>query len=68
MRRDIALAGFLVTREEWEALDEVARAEIYAAILRRDEPWIPAAPLRSFTRQKDEVARESYELYELVPA
>ncbi len=68
MPRDIALAGYLVTREEWAALDEIARSEIYAAIFRRDEPWIAAAPLRAFAPLKDEVARDSYEAYELVPA
>lgn len=44
MGRDIALAGFVMTGDEWDSLDEVARAQLLAIALRRDEPWTPAAP------------------------
>jgi hypothetical protein len=43
MKGDIALAGFVLTKEEWQALDAVSRAQLVHAALRRDEPWVPAA-------------------------
>ena len=60
MRRDIALAGFVLTSAEWDAMDELARNQLLAVALRRDEPWIAAAPpLR-------EVEADAYESYQLV--
>jgi hypothetical protein len=44
MKGDIALAGFVLTAEEWAALDPDARSQLLAVALRRDEPWVPAAP------------------------
>jgi hypothetical protein len=43
MKGDIALAGFVLTEEEWQALDPVSRAQLVSAALRRDEPWTPSA-------------------------
>jgi hypothetical protein len=44
MRGDIALAGFMLTAEEWHALDPVARAQLLAAAdtTRRDDAWVVA--------------------------
>jgi hypothetical protein len=39
MKGDIALAGFVMTAEEWEALDTASRAQLMAAAMRRDDPW-----------------------------
>ena len=43
--KDIALAGFMLTHEEWHALDAVSRAQLVAAAseARRDDPWVAAA-------------------------
>jgi hypothetical protein len=40
MKGDIALAGFVLTAEEWEALDPPSRAQLLAATSRRDDPWV----------------------------
>jgi len=40
MKGDIAVAGFMMTAEEWEGLDTVSRAQLVAVITRRDDPWI----------------------------
>nr|HEX4318696.1 hypothetical protein [Kofleriaceae bacterium] len=40
MKGDIALAGFVLTAEEWEALDPVSRAQLVAAASRQDDPWV----------------------------
>jgi hypothetical protein len=45
MKGDIALAGFVLTAEEWAALDSESRAQLLAVALRRDEPWIATAPV-----------------------
>ncbi|MBA3456046.1 MAG: hypothetical protein H0T42_23305 [Deltaproteobacteria bacterium] len=37
MKGDIAVAGFRMTAEEWQALDPASRAELVAVITRRDE-------------------------------
>ncbi len=42
MKGDIALAGFVLTAEEWEALDAVSRVQLITAVMRRD-PWAAAA-------------------------
>jgi hypothetical protein len=60
MRRDIALAGFVLTPAEWDAMDELARNQLLSVALRRDEPWIAAAPPLS--------EPEVYESYQLVYA
>ena len=36
MKGDIALAGFVLTAEEWEALDAVSRVQLITAAMRRD--------------------------------
>jgi hypothetical protein len=43
MQGDIALAGFVLTKEEWQALDAVSRAQLVSVALRRDEPGLPTA-------------------------
>ncbi len=43
MKGDIALAGFVLTAEEWKELDPLSRAQLVSAALRRDEPWTPTA-------------------------
>jgi hypothetical protein len=42
MKGDIAVAGFMMTAEEWEALDSVSRAQLVAVITRREDPFIAA--------------------------
>ncbi len=44
MKSDIALAGFLLTAEEWQSFDPSARAQLIAMASGRDEAWV-AAPL-----------------------
>lgn len=44
MRGDIVLSGFVLTAEEWAAMDGPARAQLLRAALRRDEPWLASAP------------------------
>jgi hypothetical protein len=44
MKGDIALAGFLLTQEEWQSFDPVARAQLIAAASRREEAGV-AEPL-----------------------
>jgi hypothetical protein len=44
MKGDIALAGFVITAEEWQSLDALARAQLLTAAFQRDAPWI-VAPL-----------------------
>ena len=42
--RDIAIAGFVLTLDEWLALDAASRAELVAAAgHRHDDPWIVAS-------------------------
>lgn len=42
MKGDIALAGFVLTAAEWEALDPKSRSQLVAAAIGRDEVWIEA--------------------------
>jgi hypothetical protein len=42
MKGDIALAGFVLTAQEWQELDAVSRAQLMAAMSRRDDPWVVA--------------------------
>ena len=44
MKPDIALAGFLLTAEEWQAFEPSARAQLIALASGRDEGWV-ALPL-----------------------
>jgi hypothetical protein len=51
MKGDIAFAGFVLTAEEWQALDADARAQLIAVATRRGEhggehthdPWLGAS-------------------------
>ena len=38
MKGDIALAGYVLTAEEWEAMDAVTRVSLITAVMQRD-PW-----------------------------
>jgi hypothetical protein len=38
MKGDIAVAGLMITAEEWQALDAASRAEVVAAITHREDP------------------------------
>ncbi|HUJ57169.1 MAG TPA: hypothetical protein VLX92_01690 [Kofleriaceae bacterium] len=40
MKGDIALAGYVLTAEEWHALDPVSRAQLLAAVTRSADPWV----------------------------
>jgi hypothetical protein len=37
MKGDIAVAGFRMTAEEWQALDAASRAQLVAVITRQDD-------------------------------
>ncbi|MBP8806884.1 MAG: hypothetical protein KBG48_29435 [Kofleriaceae bacterium] len=58
MRGDIVLHGFVLTAEEWAAMDPVARSQLLRAALRRDEPWLAtsAPPLATDDAGVDERA------------
>jgi hypothetical protein len=43
MKGDIALAGFVLTAEEWHALDPLSRAQLVLAAVRCDEPYVAGA-------------------------
>ncbi len=45
MNGDIALAGYVLTMEEWQALDAVSRAQLVAAMFQWDDPWEAPAPV-----------------------
>ncbi|MBK9029970.1 MAG: hypothetical protein IPL61_01305 [Myxococcales bacterium] len=71
MRGDIVLHGFVLTAEEWVAMDATARAQLLRVALRRDEPWLAAAPPAPAPRPRRELTDDDiYEAYELsaVPA
>ena len=42
MKGDVALAGFVMTAEEWAQLDSESRSQLLTVALRRDEPPTPA--------------------------
>lgn len=44
MKGDIALAGFVLTAEEWQAMDPLQRAQLMAFVTRRDDPWERSGP------------------------
>lgn len=60
MRGDIVLSGFVLTAEEWAAMDPAARSQLLRAALRRDEPWLatsaPPLPAESADERDDELA------------
>jgi hypothetical protein len=43
MKGDIAIAGFYLTAEEWQAFDTMSRAQLVALATKRQEPPIVAA-------------------------
>lgn len=76
MRRDIAMAGFVMTADEWDAMDGLARSQLLAVALRRDGAWelpsIPPPP-RAVTAddavpQVIDDTGEPYAHYELIAA
>ncbi|MFN0247245.1 MAG: hypothetical protein ACKV2T_10185 [Kofleriaceae bacterium] len=44
MKGDIAVAGLMITADEWQALDPASRALVVAVITRRDDPSAIVAP------------------------
>jgi hypothetical protein len=40
MKGDIAFVGFVLTSDEWQALDDEARAQLIAVATRQADPWI----------------------------
>jgi hypothetical protein len=68
----IELAGFVITKDEWQGMDATQRAQLLRAATRRDEPWVPAAPppLRPTRAAAAEASSDAYELYEVtaIPA
>jgi hypothetical protein len=58
MKGDIALAGFMMTAEEWQALDSISRAQLVAAATPRDEGWgvapVSCVVLEQTMSQRDE--------------
>jgi len=42
MKGDIAVAGFRMTAEEWQALDPTSRSELVNVITHKDEPQLAA--------------------------
>lgn len=42
MKGDIAIAGFVLTAEEWLALDPFTRAQLVTVAARREEAWVVA--------------------------
>ncbi len=68
----IELAGFVITKDEWQSMDPTQRAQLLRAATRRDEPWVPSAPppLSAARAAPPEPANDAYELYEItaVPA
>ena len=40
MKGDIAIAGFYLTAEEWQALDTMSRAQLVALATKRHEPVV----------------------------
>ncbi len=40
MKGDVAIAGFYLTAEEWQALDPMSRAQLVAAATRSTEPIV----------------------------
>ena len=74
MRRDVELAGFVITRDEWDRLDLRQRCQLIRAGTRRDEPWVPMAVVPEATPRlaRGSVAPpetdEEYDTYELILA
>ena len=60
--KDITLSGFFLTADEWESMDPTTRAQMLAAVLRRDEPWPYAASPRDYAEPGDAEAYDAYEL------
>lgn len=66
MRGDIVLAGFVLTADEWDAMDTFARAQLLRGAARNDLdlrselrlPPIPPPP-----RRRDD---DDYEVYEVI--
>ena len=43
MKGDIGFVGFMLTADEWQALDTEARAALIAVATRRADPWLALA-------------------------
>jgi hypothetical protein len=42
MKGDIALAGFVLTAEEWQELEPQLRLQLIVAATKREDPWVVA--------------------------
>lgn len=45
MKGDIAVAGLMITAEEWQALDAASRAQLVAVITRQDQLAAGSGPI-----------------------
>jgi hypothetical protein len=76
MRRDIELAGFVITRDEWDRLDLRQRAQLVRVGTMRGEPWVPMAVVPEATPRvargtappAEAPADDAYDAYEVVLA
>jgi hypothetical protein len=48
MKGDIAFAGFVLTSDEWQALDDEARDQLIAITTRPADPWLAPAASEPF--------------------
>jgi hypothetical protein len=64
MGKDITLSGFFLTADEWASMDPTSRAQMLAAVLRRDEPW-PGVASGVIADMDDASDVEAYAAYEL---
>ncbi len=56
MRGDIVLSGFVLTAEEWAAMDRAARVQLLRAARRKDEWLAEVAPPLPADDLDDELA------------
>ena len=59
MQREFALAGFVISGDEWDSLDETARAQLLAVALQRDGAWGLAVPPRAMVQLVAEASERS---------
>jgi hypothetical protein len=70
MKGDIGFAGFLLTADEWQALDTEARASLIAVATRRVDPWLaqpPAPSIETLAEGSGPFEIEEIEAVELEP-
>jgi hypothetical protein len=69
MKGDIGFAGFLLTADEWQALDTEARASLIAVATRSADPWLasPSPSLEPLAEGSGPFEIEELEAVELEP-